>query len=153
YAIMTLDLQRAREIVGNTCQYFLDKEDYEQTNKVAELYKKIAPPGAAEEYVARAAEGQAHELNKQLPTPADNAKLEEVKAQFYRAAVAYGKAAAARGEGQADAYWKSAQCYLAAKDLTGASAALAQFVELEKNPGRLAEGYLIKAETLSALGE
>jgi tetratricopeptide (TPR) repeat protein len=153
YAIKTLDLQRAREIVGNTCQYFLDKEDYEQTNKVAELYKKIAPPGAAEEYVARAAEGQARELNKQLPTPADNAKLEEVKAQFYRAAVAYGKAAAARAEGQADAYWKSAQCYLAAKDLTGASAALAQFVELEKNPGRLAEGYLIKAETLSALGE
>jgi tetratricopeptide (TPR) repeat protein len=54
---------------------------------------------------------------------------------------------------EGEVYWRSAQSYLAAKELTGASAALNRFVLVEKNPDRLAEGWLALAETYAGLGE
>ncbi len=68
YKIQTLDLTRAREIFENACRYFLEKQDYERTRQLADLYKKIAPPGVAEERVAQAAEGLARvERQDQAP--------------------------------------------------------------------------------------
>ncbi len=80
--------------------------------------------------------------------------MEEVRAQFHRAAVAYEEAAVVRlDEGQPEAYWRSAQCYLAAEDFSRAGAVLNKFVQLTKNEARQAEGYLSMAEAYESLGE
>jgi tetratricopeptide (TPR) repeat protein len=155
YKIKTLNLGRAREILENACIYLLEKKDYGQTRTVAELYKKIALTGVAEDCLAQAEEGLARELSdraKQM-NPADEAKLKEAHAQFHRAAFAYEQAAAARTDGgQANTYWRSAQCYLAAKDFSRAGDVLKKFVDLEKNQDRLAEGWLALAEAFVELG-
>jgi tetratricopeptide (TPR) repeat protein len=155
YKIKTLNLGRAREILENACLYLLEKKDYGQTRTVAELYKKIAPTGVADECLAQGEEGLARELSdraKQM-SPPDEAKLKEAHAQFHRAAIAYEQAAAVRTDGaQANSYWRSAQCYLAAKDFSRAGDVLKKFVDLEKNQDRLAEGWLNLAETFVALG-
>jgi len=155
YKIQALELSRAREILENACRYFLENQDYEPARGVAELYKKIAPPGVADERFAQAVEGMARqqmEKAKLLPPPEEVVKMEEVRGQFHKAAVAFEEAAVARkDDGQPDIYWRSAQCYLAAKDFTKAGAVLSKFVQLEKNETRLAEGYLSLAEAFAAL--
>ncbi len=155
YKIQALELKRARAILENACIYFLDNHDYERTRQVAELYKRIAQPGLAEERIAQAAEGLARaamDKATRLGTADDSDKMQEVRAEFHRAAVAYEEAAVARVEGTALIYWRSAQCYLAAQDFARAGAVLGKFVSLEKNETRLAEGYLALAEVFARLG-
>jgi tetratricopeptide (TPR) repeat protein len=158
YQNQSLPLSRAQEFMENACRYFLDNKDYDTARQIADLYKKIAAPGVAEEHAAQAAEGLAREFTEQIKaqalSPADEAKLEEVRAQFHRAAVAYEEAAVARADaGQPEVYWRSAQCYLAARDFNRAGAVLSKFVVLQKNDVRIAEGLLAMAETYAALGE
>ena len=45
YKIPSLELSRVREIFEEACQYLKEGQDYPQTQRVAELYKKIAPTG------------------------------------------------------------------------------------------------------------
>ncbi len=156
YKIPSLELSRAREIFEDACQYLKEGQDYLQTQRVAELYKKIAPAGAAEERLAQAAEGVARQLleKAKLLSPAEAAgKMEEIRRQFQLAANEYRQAAEANPNTiKPDTYWRSAQCYLEAKDFTGAAQALHKFVEVEKNEIRLAEGWLSLAEAYLALG-
>ncbi|HWY87672.1 MAG TPA: tetratricopeptide repeat protein, partial [Gemmataceae bacterium] len=157
YHIQSLKLSRAREILDSACRYLLDNQDYEQTRQVADLYKRIAAAGVAEEHEAQAAEGLARALRekiKDLGLADDARQKEELRAQFHRAAVAHEQAAVARADdGQREIYWRSALCYLAAQDFTRAGDILDKFVTLEKNEGRKAEAYLAMAEAYVALGE
>ena len=155
YKIKALELKRAREILESACIFFLDGHDYEKTRQVAEIYKRIAPPGAAEERIAQAAEGlarAAQESAARLGAADDSEPMREVRAQFHRAALAYEEAAVARDTESPEIDWRSAQCYLAAQDYARAGAALGKFVGLEKNETRLAEGYLDLAEVYVKLG-
>lgn len=155
YKIQALELKRAREILENACVYLLDGHDFERTRQVAEIYKRIAPAGAAEERSAQAAEGLARAAKEgaaRLGAAEDSDPVREVRAQFHRAALAYEEAAVARATESPDIYWRSAQCYLEAQDYARASAALGKFVGLEKNEARLAEGYLNLAEVYVKLG-
>jgi tetratricopeptide (TPR) repeat protein len=156
YKIQTLELSRAREILDNACRYTLENQEFDHTRQIAELYKKIAPAGLADERLAQAAEGLARawrEEAKQLAPQEAAAKMEEVRSRFHQAAVAYAEAAAARaGDGQADLYWRSAECYLASKDHGNAAAVLNKFVQVEKNEGRQAEGWFTLAEAYVSLG-
>jgi hypothetical protein len=156
YKNPVLELSRAREIFEDACQYLKENQDYLQTQRVAELYKKIAPPGAAEERLAQAAEGLARQLLEKAKnlSPAEAAgKMEEIRRQFQLAADEYRQAADANPSAvKPDIFWRCAQCYLEVKDFKGAAAALHKFVEVEKNENRLAEAWLSLAETYLGLG-
>ncbi len=156
YKILALDISQAREVLDHACLFLLENQQYQATRSIAEVFKKIDHAGVADERLAQAAEGMAWELQKEAkrlgPLEA-GPKFEEVRVQFHRAAVAFEEAAAARAEeGQAAVYWRSAQCFLAAKDPQSAAPILNKFLKLEKNEGRLAEGWLVLAETFQALG-
>lgn len=149
YSNKLVPLARVQEIFENACRYFLEAEEYERTQEVAELYKRIAAPGLAEERLAQAAEGAARDIkHKAQQADAAEAKRlsEQARTQFHRAGVAYEQAAMVAGEGQSDLFWRSAQCYLSARDFTRATGVLEKFVRLDKNESRLAEGWFLLAE-------
>ena len=117
YKIQSFELRRVREIFEEVCQYLKESQDYLHTQQVAELYKRIAPPGAAEERLAQAAEGLARQwLEKvQLQNPAEaTAKMAEIRQQFQLAAQEYKQAAEASPENaRSEVYWRKVrlQCY------------------------------------------
>ena len=157
YQNKTLELSQVRAIFENACRHFVETQDFEQIRQIADLYKRFAAPGIAEERVAQAAEGIAKELKEQvqqLAAPEAKAKMEEARTHYHRAGVAYEQAAIARAdEAPADIYWRSAYCYLAAKDFSRATSVLDKFVQLDnKDEARLAEAWLSLAEAYLALG-
>ncbi len=156
YRNKVLELSRARELFETACRHFLEAQDFERAQQVAELYKKLAPPGVAEETIAQAAEGQARDLKDQaapLSGPEAKAKLAEARTFFHRAGVGYEQAALARGDKvEAEVFWRSAQCYVAAQDFPRAGVVLDKFVQLDKNEKRLAEAWLSLAEAHLAQG-
>lgn len=145
-----LGLDKARDLFDNACRYYLENQEYERTQQIAELYKKIAPAGVAEERLAQAAEAFAHDLKEaaqDLAGPEAKTKLEEARTQFRKAGAGYEQAASVRSEeGQAEVYWLSARCYLAAKDFSRAGTVLDKFVNLGKDETRLAEAWLELAQ-------
>jgi tetratricopeptide (TPR) repeat protein len=146
-----LDVAKARELFERSCRHLLDRREFEHAQQAAELYKKIAVPGAAEERWAEAVEARAQVWKGAAGT--DAALLAKTHAEFHRAAVAFEQAALVRKDReQLDACWRSAQCYLAAKDIARAAAALERFVTLAKNDPRLAQAWFSLAETESAAG-
>ena len=147
-----LELTKARELFERACRHFVERRDFENGQQAAELYKKLAAPGLADERWAQAVEAQAQERLKQAGT--DKEQLEKVHALFHRAAVAYEEAALKRSEReQIDVCWHSAQCYLAAKDLAHAASALERFVTIAKDEPRLAQAWFLLADTQTALGK
>jgi tetratricopeptide (TPR) repeat protein len=156
YKIQCFELRRGREIFEEVCQYLKESQDYLHAQQVAGLYKRIAPPGAAEERLAQAAEGLARQWLEKIQTqnPAEaTAKMAEIRQQFQLAADVYKQAAEASPDNAgSEVYWRCAQCYLEIKDFAGATQALHKFVETEKSENRLAEGWLTLAESYSAAG-
>lgn len=147
-----LDLAKARGMFERGCRQYLDRRDFVHAQRAAELYKKVAEPGVADERWARAVEGQAQEQLKQAG--ADKAKLESAHGLFHRAAVAYEEAALKRPEKeQIELCWRSAQCFLAAKDLVHGAAALERFVTLAKDEPRLAQAWFALADAQTSLGK
>jgi tetratricopeptide (TPR) repeat protein len=146
-----LDLDKARELFERACRHFIDAGLFERAQETAELYKKLAPAGVAEERWAQAVEAQAQELQKSAP--AENAALRgKIHALFHRAGVAYEQAALTRLEHDPlEPSWRAARCYLAAADYARAAAALERFVALAKDEPRLAEAWFSLAETQVAL--
>ena len=121
---------------------FQDAQDPQRTQAVAELYRKIAPKGGAEKEIAEAAEAIARQLADKLNGMMDNVTAQDVRAQYRRAADAYGQAAQAQPQVERpEALWRSAQCYLAAKEIALAQQMLNHYVEIETDEARLAAGW------------
>ncbi|GEM_PF-1822148 len=152
YQTTHLDLAKARALFERACRHCLERRDFEHAQQVAELYKKLAAPGVADERWAQAVEAQAQDRFKQAG--ADKELLQQAHALFHRAGVVYEQAALLRSErDQIEACWRSAQCYLAAKDLARAAAALERFVTLAKDEPRLAQAWFSLADTQAAQGK
>jgi tetratricopeptide (TPR) repeat protein len=155
YRNTLLDLPRVQETFETICRHFREAKDFARLQQAADLYKRIALPGVAEERVAQALEGQARELPlKSTSSQAGASELqEEARTAYLRAAALYEQAAAARPQGRrSEPLWRSAMCYLPAREHSKITSVLERFVSEEKTELRLAEAYLIMADAYTALG-
>lgn len=150
-----VDLATARALLEHGCRHFLERREFGPAQQTAELYKKITAPGVAEERWADAVEAEAQEWQAHATAggETDSALLEKARSQFHRAGVAMEQAALVRPEhDQLDLYWRSGQCFLAAKDMAAAANALERFVTRAKDEPRLAQAWYALAETQAGLG-
>ena len=86
-----LKLDEVRELFERVLVQFQDGQDYEKMQAVAELYRKLAPAGQADEKVAQAAEALAIKMEAETDPP-----VEELRKIYRRAAEAFKLAAQAR---------------------------------------------------------
>jgi hypothetical protein len=143
-----LKLGDVREFFDQALRQFQEAQDYERMQVIAELYRKLAPPGHADEKIAQAAEAQAKLLQGQSETPTD-----EARKCLYRAAEAWESAARVRrAKDGFDALWHSAQCFLQARDVERAGKALVELEHIDQDDVRLAEGWFLLAELHWAQG-
>ena len=144
-----LELADARALFDQALAMFHDRQDYEKMQTVAELYRKLAPAGQADEKVAQAAEAQARKLQGEAKPP-----IEEVRVHYLQAAEAYEQAARSwSGKQGFDGLWHSVNCYLPAHAADRAAAVLTQLTLLDQRDARLAEGWFLLAETQRAAGQ
>lgn len=137
-----VEMKQLHEWFIQAIRRFDDMRDPEKSQATAELLRKIAPAGVAEGLVAEAAEALAVQLAEKLKLTIDNVRPADVQAQYRRAGQAYELAAKARAEAERpEALWRSAQCYMRAKETTLAQQVMLQFVKLEPKEERLAEGW------------
>jgi hypothetical protein len=143
-----LTLAEVRALFDQALALFEDLHDFEKMQAVAELYRKLAPPGQADEKIAEAAEAQAKKLRADAQRP-----TEEVRSQFKRAGDAYELAAKSRsGKEGFDALWHGARCFLDAGDTDRAADVLLQLNRLSAEDERLAEGWFLLAEAQRVAG-
>jgi tetratricopeptide (TPR) repeat protein len=144
-----LELAEVRELFEQALGKFQEQQDFEQMRAVAELYRKLAPAGYADEKLAQAAEAQARKLQGDAPTP-----IQEVRTMYFVAAEAYAKAARTRPDKQGfDALWHSANCLLAAQDTGQAGKVLVELEKMDQEDARVAEGWFQLAETYRRGGQ
>jgi tetratricopeptide (TPR) repeat protein len=156
--VVSLDEARALFEVG--CRTYREALDHERAGALAELYRKIALPGVAEEHIARAAEARAVALANQAGAgtgPEAAAVREQARKGYREAGAAYEQSAATYAGGEkALRLRRAAACYLRAEgraDRVQAVALLQQFLDLTKVPEQIAEGWFALAGTFRALGE
>ncbi len=143
-----IELTKVRTWFDQAIRRFQEAQDPQKTQEVAELYRKIAPAGAAEVGIAEAAEALAELKREQKLAPA------EVNAQFRRAGDAYEQAAKVRPDAERPGLlWRSAQCYLAAKETALAQKILVQHVAIEPNELRISEGWCILGDLYRGQGQ
>src|SRR5204863_7703332 len=56
-----LELKQVRETLEQACRRFLEQGEFERVHQLADLYKRLAVPGRAEEWMGEAAGAQAKE--------------------------------------------------------------------------------------------
>lgn len=136
-------IEQVRAWFDAAIEHLQDAGDYEKTQAIAELYRKIMPGGGGEERVAVAAEARAKQLAEKLRAKVDKVTQEDVKAQYSRAGEAFQSAAMARPEAErAEPLWRSVQCFLQAKDDAKAQQLLRDYIKVEAKEPRLAEAWL-----------
>jgi tetratricopeptide (TPR) repeat protein len=146
-----VDIAEVREWFKQAIRYFHEAQDPQKTQAVAELYRKIAAGGGADDFIGEAAEALAQQLADKFKAKIDNVNPADVQAQFRRAAEAYEQAAKARPS--PESLYRSAQCYLAAKEPALAQKILHQYVQVETNEALLAEGWHTLGDLYRAQGQ
>jgi tetratricopeptide (TPR) repeat protein len=153
-----LSLDEARRLCEKGCQTLIKAGAFEQAQKLAELYQKMALPGAAQALLGDAADGWAQVLQeqaRQAESPEAAGRLNEAaRAQFSQAGAAYeATAACANPSKQADWLWRSAECYRQGQDHLHTVSVHERFLKLSAPPERLGEGWYRRAEAHQALHE
>jgi tetratricopeptide (TPR) repeat protein len=142
-----LDLTSAQQVIEEACKTFRVRGDYEGSLKLADLYRQLAPPEAAQALIAQAAEEWAKSLLERNDPGAFKV--------YREAAAAYGKAAdlASLPADKAKWLWRSADCYLRGKDEGEAIVVLEQFLQVEILAERRGEAWLALAMVRQSLGQ
>jgi tetratricopeptide (TPR) repeat protein len=154
YANPHVELKTVREWLDRAITQFQKVQDPQKTQEVAELYRKVAPAGTVEAEVARAAEASADQKRDMLDAKMPNVTAADVQTQYRRAGDAYMDAVKVRPESERPGLlWRSAQCYLSAKDTALAQKTLHQHVMQEKNELRLAEAWCILGDLYRTQGQ
>jgi tetratricopeptide (TPR) repeat protein len=144
-----IDLKKARKLVERACEVYRRAHDYDLALQLVELFKKIAPPGAAQELEGQIAEAWAEDLKSQ---PALAGQKEKVRAQFLRAGWALQEVAAAHPvEEQPRVLWHSASCYLRGDHYAEAATVLERFLALRVSDDQRGEAWFKLAEARLAL--
>ncbi len=149
YQNRVLGLDRARALCEAGCRTYREGQDHEHAAQLAELYRRIALPGVAEECLAQATEAHAAALlARPRPDvgPAAASLEDQARVLYRRAAAAYKQAAAGRTPAEKAARLRcGADCAARARDHVEAIALWQQFVELEPAPERKVEGWFALA--------
>jgi tetratricopeptide (TPR) repeat protein len=143
-----LSLAQVRELFDLAVRQATQEENHAQARAFAELYRKVAPPGVAEEKQATAAEALARLLQARLDRKEQGVKLDTVRSEFRRAAQAFEQVAMAASQAdQPEALWRATRCYLDGGEPDRAAAVLARYVQADRsNEQRLAEGWFSLGE-------
>jgi tetratricopeptide (TPR) repeat protein len=144
-----IDVHKARELMEETCRIFNEQQDAESFEKAAELYKKLAPPGAADEKVAQAREGRGRDLLEKASAGGkdDGVLREQARTWLHDAAQAWEKAAESRTPvDRVDDLWHAVECYQLANNQVQAIAVLRKFVDLPATADKKAQAWFTLAE-------
>jgi tetratricopeptide (TPR) repeat protein len=138
----------ARTLFDQALALFQESQDYERMQTVAELYRKLLPPGQADAKVAQAAEKLAEKLMSEPEPP-----IKEVQAHWRRAGELWELSAQARSAREGfDALWHSANSFLRAREADQATRVLLQLEKRDQEDVRLAEGWYLLAELRRSAG-
>jgi TolA-binding protein len=155
YQNQAVSLDQARELIELGCRIYREGQDHERALELAELYRKVALPGVAEEHLAQAAEARADCLTKKAAADLTPAERAQAQSLYRQAGAAYEQAAVGRLPAEkALRLRRGAACYLQAQgpeDHARAAELLKQFIELIPEPERKAEGWFALAGTHRAL--
>ena len=158
YQNPVVSIDQARELVEAGCRFYREGQDHERALELAELYRKVALPGVAEEHLAQAAEARADCLAKKAAgdsSPLAASEREQALKLYRQAGTAYEHAAVGRLPAEkALRLRRGAACYLLAQgpqDQAKAAELLKQFIELIAEPEGKAEGWFALAGTYRAL--
>jgi tetratricopeptide (TPR) repeat protein len=148
-----ISLAEAQGLFERGCRVYRDAGLYEQAQRLAQLYAKLASPRAAQALFGQAAEAWARAKRTQAR---GSTRIEEGAAgpHFREAAAAYVTAAAGASQPE-EAEWlgRAATCYLEARDFEPAVAVLERFVKLEGvTPEKRGAAWYKLAEAHRALG-
>lgn len=139
-----IELAQAKELLLHALKSFQKERDPQKAQEVAALYRKLVPGFSADREQADAERELAEQLQRRLLAKMGNVTAAEVAAQFRRAAEAYKQLAqAGSAASRAEALWQCAHCYSAAKETKPAQEILRQYVLLDTNETRLAEGWYL----------
>ena len=149
YRNQHLSLGEARALFEHALELLAELQDFDKMRTVAELYRRLTTDGQADVKLAQAAEGQAIKLRTDAKAP-----IEEVRAHYLAAGQSLLTAAQARpAKLSADLLWRSARCFLEARDADRAMEALVQLDRIDSDDTRLPEGWFLLAESLYAAGQ
>jgi tetratricopeptide (TPR) repeat protein len=152
-----LPLDAARALFEAGCRVYREGQDHERALKLAELYRKLALPGVAEEQLAEAAEARADALTRkagQGVDPVAASERDQALALYRQAAEAYEQAAEGRLPAEkAVRLRRGAACYLRAGEHARAAGLLREFIEKIPHPEAKAEGWFTLAGAHRALKE
>jgi tetratricopeptide (TPR) repeat protein len=155
YRNTLFDREQASKLFECGFNVFCKRSDFERFEQLASLYQKLAEPGVAETWRARASQKWAEHLCDQvllLEGPKASELLQRAHALFCKAGQVYQVAAAARNpKDSADALRLSAACYLQGQEPDRAATVLVKLLELPLADEQLAEGWFILAQTLQTL--
>jgi tetratricopeptide (TPR) repeat protein len=144
-----IDLRKVRELLEDACRTFNEQQDSKSFEQAAQLYKKVAAPGAADEVLAQAAERRGKELMEKAGAAGPDAGvlLEQGRTWLQKAALAWEQTAETRSLAErVDPLWHCIECYQMAKEPTQAVGVLRKFVDLPVGPERKAEAWFTLAE-------
>jgi hypothetical protein len=146
YKNTLIDMRKARELMEEACRIFNEQQDAESFEKAAELYKKLAAPGAADEKIAQAREGRGKELLEKAGT-GNGVLREQARTWLHDAAQAWEKAAELHAPvDRVDDLWHAVECYQLANNTLQAIAVLRKFVDLPAAPERKAQAWFTLGE-------
>ncbi len=152
-----VDLKQVRALFDKALEKY--RTDLPRSQQLAELYQRVAPPGTAQKLLARASEDQARVLHikaeeaVRAQDPQASLLLSEARVQFRLAGEQYEQAALVLvGQAQAEAWWRSAQCYLPGQEYARAVPVLEHFVKTQSPDPHLAQAFLDLADSYRRLG-
>jgi len=152
YRNALVELAEVRGLFEAGIQQFRQAGNFEESVQLANLYEKVAPPGAGQELAAVGAEDWAKYLRAQAQRAGDAqtaARLdEEARQRFRQAGVAFdaGAAQAATTAEQADRLWRSISDSLEGRDQAHAIQVLDRYVRLPITPERLGQAWFVLGE-------
>jgi hypothetical protein len=149
YKNTLIEVRKARELLEEACRIFNEQQDAESFEKAAELYKKLAAPGAADEKIAQAREGRGKELLEKASTGSkdDGVLREQARTWLHDAAQAWEKAAELHAPvDRIDDLWHAVECYQLANNSLQAIAVLRKFVDLPAPAERKAQAWFTLGE-------
>lgn len=148
YRNSLVDLAAARSIFESGCQALREAGHFEEAQRLARYYERLALPGKGQEAFALAAEAWAQQLLREARSATgdgqDPEKVEAARSQWRKAGAAYEAAARESADPvqKADWLWRSADRYSQGQDPGRALNALEHFVGLDKvSPERLGEAW------------
>jgi tetratricopeptide (TPR) repeat protein len=155
YRNALVDRDRVCRQIAWGCATLRDGREFERSLELAELYKKVAAPGEAENLEGEAAEAWARDLEGQ-PAPADKKAVtsrdEMIRSQLHRAGSAFRAAAAQRTDG-ISLLWRSSACFLHGQHFAEAAAVLEQLTTHKLDDDKAGEAWFSLAEVRMVLSQ